>query len=121
MQRGRAQEVSSQALVAAPLASLLTVAAWPVMARWIEFPVDERPIQVETIAPRGGWQVAQVAAGDWEPDLVSPVQCTFKRLRAATRVPSGFILACTAARSRAPELVNTLNQIASTNANAGGL
>ena len=71
-QRSRAQPVSLYTIVTVLAASLLTVAAWPVAAGWLESRVDVRPIQIEAIAPRDGWQVAPVAAGDWAPELVAP-------------------------------------------------
>ncbi|MEO8187735.1 MAG: exosortase A [Burkholderiaceae bacterium] len=112
--RGRLQEVSIQAVAAVLVASLLTVAAWPVVARWIESRVDERPIQIEAIAPRGGWQVAAVAPGDWAPDLVAPTAVDVQAFARRDESAVGVYLGMYRGQKQGAELVNTLNQIAST-------
>ena len=112
-QRSRAQPVSLYTIVAALAASLLTVAAWPVAAGWFESRVDVRPIQIEAIAPRGGWQVAPVAAGDWAPELVAP---TAVDVQAFARDESivGVYLGVYRGQKQGSELVSMLNQIVST-------
>ena len=112
-QRSRAQPVSLYTIVTVLAASLLTVAAWPVAAGWLESRVDVRPIQIEAIAPGGGWQVAPVAAGDWAPELVAP---TAVDVQAFVRDGStvGVYLGVYRGQKQGSELVNTLNQIAST-------
>ena len=84
------------------------------MARWIESRVDERPIQIETIAPRGGWQVAPVAAGDWAPDLVAPTAVDVQAFARRDERTVGVYLGMYRGQKQGAELVNTLNQIAST-------
>jgi exosortase A len=112
-QRSRAQPVSLYAIVTVLAASLLTVAAWPVAAGWLESRVDVRPIQIEAIAPGGGWQVAPVAAGDWAPELVAPSAVDVQAfVRDGSTV--GVYLGVYRGQKQGSELVNTLNQIAST-------
>ena len=112
-QRSRAQPVSIYTIVTVLAASLLTVAAWPVAAGWLESRVDVRPIQIEAIAPRDGWQVAPVAAGDWAPELVAP---TAVDVQAFVRDGStvGVYLGVYRGQKQGSELVNALNQIVST-------
>ena len=112
-QRGRAHAVSIHATFTVLAASLLTVAAWPVAAGWIESRVDVRPIRIEAIAPRGGWQVAPIAAGDWAPELVAP---TAVDVQAFVRDQSavGVYLGVYRGQKQGSELVNTLNQIVRT-------
>ena len=112
-QRSRAQPVSLYTIVTVAAASLLTVAAWPVAAGWLESRVDVRPIQIEAIAPGGGWQVVPVAAGDWAPELVGP---TAVDVQAFVRDGStvGVYLGVYRGQKQGSELVNTLNQIVST-------
>ncbi len=52
----------THAVFLALAASLLTVAAWPVAAGWVESRVDTRPVRVEAIGARDGWQVSAVRA-----------------------------------------------------------
>jgi exosortase A len=112
-QRSRAQPVSLYTIVTVLAASLLTVAAWPVAAGWLESRVDVRPIQIEAIAPGGGWQVAPVAAGDWAPELVAPTAVDVQAfVRDGGSV--GVYLGVYRGQKQGSELVNTLNQIAST-------
>ena len=112
--RGPLFEVSIQTVVAVLIASLLTVAAWPAVARWIESQVDERPIQIEKITPRGGWQVAAVAPSDWAPDLVGPTAVDVQAFARRDEPPVGVYLGMYRGQKQGAELVNTLNQIAST-------
>ena len=99
-QRSRAQPVSLLTIVTVLAASLLTVAAWPSRLGG-SVRVDVRPIQIEAIAPRDGWQVGPVRPAIGRRNLSHPPQWTFKPL-SAMEAASVFILASTAARSRAP-------------------
>ena len=94
-------------------ASLLTVAAWPVAAEWVESRVDTRPVRVEAIGARGGWQTSAVQPGEWKPELVAP---TAVDLQAFTREGTivGVYLGVYRGQKQGSELVNTLNQIVKT-------
>jgi exosortase A len=109
-QRSRAQPVSIYTIVTALAASLLTVAAWPVAAKWLESRVDVRPIQIEAIAPRGGWQDAPVAGGDWAPELVAPAAVDVQAF-VRDGNPVDVYLGVYRGQKQGSELVNTLNQI----------
>ena len=111
--RSRAAAVSSHAIVTALAASLLTAAAWPVAARWIESRVDARPIRIEAIAPRDGWQAAATAAGDWAPELVAPSAVDVQTFVRDGR-PVGVYRGLYRNQRQGSELVNTMNQIART-------
>ena len=111
-QRSRAQPVSIFAIFAVLAASLLTVAAWPVAAGWLESRVDVRPIQIEAIAPRGGWQVAPVAADDWARNLSRTAVDVQAFARGEDIV--GVYLGVYRGQKQGSELVNTLNQVVST-------
>lgn len=93
-------------------ASVLLVMAWPTAARWIEAGVDTRPVRVEAIAPRGGWQPALTAVSEWTPELVAPAAThvqTFVRAADAVSVYLGVYRG----QRQDSEVVNTLNRIAS--------
>ena len=107
-----APAVSSYAVASSLAASLLMVAAWPAAAAWMESHVDSRPIVIKAIEPRGGWQAAPTAVGDWTPELVAPsavdVQ-TFVRGSSVVSVYRGLYRN----QRQGAELVNTMNQIVS--------
>ena len=109
----RAPALSFQSILAVLAASLLAVAAWPVTAGWLESRFDVRPIQIEAIAPRGGWQVAPVAAGDWAPELVAPTAVDAQAFVRDERIV-GVYLGVYRGQKQGSELVNTLNQIVRT-------
>jgi exosortase A len=112
-QRSGAQPGFVHTIVTVLAASLLTVAAWPVAAGWLESRVDVRPIQIEAIAPSGGWQVAPVAAGDWTPTLVAPTAVDVQAfVRDGNLV--GVYLGVYRGQKQGSELVNALNQIVKT-------
>ena len=94
-------------------ASLLTAAAWPVAGAWIESRVDARPVRVEAIGARGGWQVSRVKPSEWKPELVEP---TAVDVQAFTRdgATVGVYLGIYRGQKQGSELVNTLNQIVRT-------
>ena len=94
-------------------ASLLTVAAWPVAARWVESRVDTRPVRVEAMGAREGWQVSAVEPSEWKPELVSPAAVDVQAFaRDGTTV--GVYLGVYRGQKQGAELVNTLNQIVRT-------
>ena len=112
-QRASAQAVSVHAIFAVLAASLLTVVAWPAAAAWIESHVDVRPIRIETIAARGGWEVAPPAAGNWVPELVAPSAVDVQAFaRGGSTV--GVFLGVYGGQKQGSELVHTLNQIVRT-------
>lgn len=107
----RARVVSKSRISTALAASVLLAAAWPVAAAWIGSRTDTRLIQVAAITPRGGWQVAETAGGDWTPHLVAPSAVdiqTFVRDGSAVGVYRGLYRG----QTQGSELVNSMNQIA---------
>ncbi len=111
--RSRAQPGSFFAIFAVLTASLLTVAAWPVAAGRLESRVDVRPIRIEAIAPRGGWQIAPVAADDWAPELVAPSAVDVQAFARGEGIV-GVYLGVYRDQKQGSELVNMQNQIVST-------
>ncbi len=110
VQRSYAQAGVTHTVFTLLAASLLTVAVWPATAGWIESRVDGRPVQIEAIAARGGWEVAPMAAGDWVPALVAPSAVDAQAfVRDGSTV--GVYLGVYRDQKQGSELVNTLNQI----------
>lgn len=108
--RGSAQPVSVHTVFSVLAACLLTVAAWPAAASWIESRADLRPVQLEAIAPRGGWHAASTEASGWAPELVAPVAVdvqTFVRDGNAVSVYRGIYRG----QRQGSELVSTMNRI----------
>lgn len=109
---GGAPAVPGYGIAMSLAACLLLVAAWPAAAARIESHVDTRPLVIEAIAPRGGWQTAPTPAGDWAPELVAPSAVdaqTFVRDGAAVGVYRGVYRN----QRQGAELVHTWNQVAS--------
>jgi len=110
--RGSAPAGSGYAVAVSLAACLLLVAAWPAAAARIESHVDTRPIVIEAIAPRDGWQVAPTGAGDWTPELVAPSAVDVQSfVRAGTTV--GVYLGVYRNQRQGAELIYTMNQIVS--------
>ena len=110
--RAGAPAVSSYAIATSLAASLLVVAAWPAAAARIESNVDTRPIVIEPIVPRGGWQAAPTGAGDWTPELVAPSAVDVQSfVRAGTTV--GVYRGVYRNQRQGAELIYTMNQIVS--------
>ena len=112
-QRRHARTGFAYAVFAGLAASLLTVAAGPLAAGWIESRVDARPVRIEAIVARGGWEVAPKATGDWAPALVTPNAVdaqTFVRDGSSV----GVYLGVYRGQKQGSELVNTLNQVVRT-------
>jgi EpsI family protein len=103
----------TQAVLLALVASLLTVAAWPVAAEWIESRVDTRPVRVEAIDARGGWQVSAVQPSDWKPELVAPTAVDLQAF-SLDGTAVGVYFGVYRGQKQGSELVNTLNQIVRT-------
>ena len=109
----QAQPRFTHAVFTALAASLLCVAAWPAMAGWIQSRTDVRPIRIETIAARGGWEVAPRTAGNWAPELVAPTAVDVQSF-ARDESTVGVFLGVYGGQKQGSELVNTLNQIVRT-------
>lgn len=97
---------------AAPAVALLAnwVRAWPVAAAWIEARVDDRPIRIEPIAVRGGWQAGVTATGDWIPELVAPTAVDVQTFIGGGSTV-GVYRGVYRSQRQGSELVNALNQI----------
>lgn len=111
----RGPQVGSRPIATVLAASLLLAAAWPVAAAWIESRVDARPIEIEAIVPRAGWQTAARAAAsatDWTPELVAPTAVNVQTLVRDGSAVSVY-RAMYRGQTQGAELVNTMNQIAS--------
>lgn len=108
--RGSAQPAIAHTIFSASAASLLMVAAWPAAATWIESHLDARPVHMEAIAPRGGWQATPVASGNWAPELAAPsaldVQ-SFQRDESVVSVYRGIYRG----QKHGSELVSATNRI----------
>ncbi len=113
VQRGFARTGMTHAVFLVLAASLLTVAAWPVAARWVESRVDTRPVRVEAIGAREGWQVSAVEPSEWKPELVSPAAVDAQAF-AMNGTTVGVYLGVYRGQKQGAELVNTLNQIVKT-------
>jgi exosortase A len=110
--RGGAPAVPSYAVATSLAASLLLVAAWPAAAARIESHVDTRPVVIEAIAPRDGWQWAPTAAGDWTPELVAPAAVDVQ-IFVRDGIAVGVYRAVYRNQRQGAELVHTTNQIVS--------
>lgn len=102
-----------RSIATALIASLLTIAAWPAAASWIESHADVNPLQIEAIAPREGWQPAPTAAGDWKPELVAPSAVDVQTFVLNEHVVSIY-RGIYGSQRQGSELVNAMNRIAGT-------
>lgn len=93
------------------IASLMTVAVWPVTAARIEQRIDTRPVQIESIDQRADWQLVTPEAADWVPELAAPSAVTIQSFVHSNRRVNVFLGLYRNQRQGA-EVISALNQVA---------